>query len=177
MLDKEIKEKILNHLSDVLKPAREEELGPAAALVEFPTKNPRSSGGLSPQGEIFGTLDRELGEASLSHREQTRVKIRAVRATSALFVASKTRKLSETERDALINGIRFSLNGKEDRIKTTRKNGMILTPEFKEMMGDLYKATRSNLPDLAKTLKIAAGFQQKEEDRERAVTGDVPEMA
>mgnify|MGYP001767561205 CR=1 FL=1 len=177
MLEKHLKEKLITHLSDALKPIPETELGEAAILVEFPTKTAKSPGGLSQQGKILGQLDADIAAADKSHKEQTRVKIKAVRATCALFAASKTRALAPEEMKALKEGIVVNNNGKLDKIKTTRKNGTALTDEFKLMMADLYKAVKTTLPETVLILKKAAEAQKREENKEREASQNIPEMA
>jgi hypothetical protein len=173
----ELKSKILKHFEDPLKPVDPAELGEAAKMVEFPTRDRLAKGGLSPEGEVLGKLDPEIGAAAAAHREASRLKINAVTATCLLFTASKTRQLGEVERGALISGIRIGSGDSKDYIKTTRKNGRLLTPEFKEMMSALYKATKDTRPDVANAIIVAANLQKKEEQLEQEKTQDVPAMA
>lgn len=177
MIEPTLKAKILKHLEDPLCPSKEAELGEAATLVEFPTKAEKARGGLSPKGEVLATLDVDIAKAVEAHREATRVKIHAVTGTCALFVVSKSKEISPEEKKALICGISITQNGKADRIKTTRKNGKLLTPEFKEMMAALYRATKLTLPTVAKTVAAAASLQKMEEKLEKAMYENIAEMA
>lgn len=177
MIDPSLKEKILKHFTDPLIPCKPEELGIAADLVEHPTKASRSPGGLSEKGAPLAQLDPEIAAAATSHKEATRIKIHAVAGTCMLFTVSKSRPLNDQEKTALTGGIVITRGGKPDHIKTTRKNGKMLTAEFKDMMADLYRAVRKSLPETAKTLMVAAELQKKEEALEKAATKDIAEMA
>lgn len=177
MTDPAIRLKILEHLADPLKPSSQESLGTAAELVEFPTINRQSKGGLSPKGEALGILDPEIAEAAKNHKEQTRVKIHAVMATCKYFINEKMKTASPGGREALKAGITILTLGKPDQIKTTRKNEKLLTEEFKEMMGDLYRAISKTQPEEAAVLRTGVALQKKEEAIEKSGREGITEMA
>lgn len=178
MIPQDLRRNILAHLEDPLNPSTKETLGDAFSLVEHPTQNPKSTGGLSSLGLQLCREDKEIMEAHGKNKEKTRINIQAVIAICQLFSKKASKTITPEGSAALSKGIPFlRKDGQKDFIPTTKKNGNLLTSEFKKMMEEAYKPLKKSCPAAALIIASAAKIQKAAEMAEKEKYEDIAAMA
>ena len=167
MSEPTLQELVLKHLEHPLKPIKKELLGENCILVEFPTENLKSKGGLSELGENKFKEEKNILAKSEAHKKETQISLRDVVETCILFSKFHKNKITPNEMKQLIQGIPYQLpDGKMDYIQTTRKNGEMLAKDFKHKMTRAFNSLKTSNPKVSTIIQHASYHQQIQEEKE-----------